>query len=88
MEFDAEERAEGGTYIHYIAMSMSNYVNRAAMEFGGGERPDRRTCTTWHYPCQSMLTGRPWNLMERSGRKDEHTLHDTVPASLLTGRSS
>ena len=52
MEFDAEERAEGGTYIHYIAMSMSNSVNRAAMEFGGGERPDRRTYTTCHCPCQ------------------------------------
>ena len=42
MGFDAEERPERGTYIHCIAMSMSNYVNRATMEFGGGERPDRR----------------------------------------------
>ena len=73
MEFDADERPERGTYIHYIAMSMSNYVNRATMEFGGGERPDRRTCAAWHCPRQSMLTVRPWNLMEGSGRKSEHT---------------
>ena len=46
MEFDAGEWPERGTYIHYIAMSMSNYANRAAMEFGGGERPERRTYTT------------------------------------------
>ena len=52
MEFNAGERPERGAYIHYIAMSMSNYVNRAAMEFDGGERPGRRTCTTWHCPRQ------------------------------------
>ena len=88
VEFEAEERPERGTYIHYIAMSMSNYANKATMEFGGGERPESRTCTTWPCPCQTMLTGRPWNLVEGSGRREEHTLHDTVPVSLLTGRPS
>ena len=88
MEFNGGERPESGTCIHYIAMSMSNYVNKATMEFGGGERPDRGTCTTWHCPCQSMVTGWQWNLMEGSGRKEEHTLHGTVPVSLLTGRPS
>ena len=34
------------------------------------------------------LTGRPWGLMEGSGRKDDHTLQDTVPVILLSGRPS
>ena len=52
MEFDAGERPESGTYILYIAMFMSNYVNRAAMEFDGEEWPERRTYTAWHCPYQ------------------------------------
>ena len=44
--------------MHYMTLSLSKYVNRAAMEFDIGEWP------------------------EGSGRKDEHTLHGTVPVKV------
>ena len=36
MESDEWEWPGRRTYIHYIAMFLSKYVNRAAMEFDGG----------------------------------------------------
>ena len=38
--------------MHYMALSLSKYGNRAAMEFDGGEWPEGGTYTTWHCPCQ------------------------------------
>ena len=33
--------AAGKTNMHYMALSLSKNVNRAAMEFDGGEWPER-----------------------------------------------
>ena len=83
MEFDGGERPERRAYLHYMALSLSKYVNEEVMEFDGGQRLKRRACTTWHCHCQSMLTGPPLNLIEGSGRKPEHTLiHGTVPVKV------
>ena len=37
-------RAAGKTNIHYMVLSLSNYVNRAAMVFDAGERSEIGTC--------------------------------------------
>ena len=45
-------RAARKTNIHYMTLSLSQYVNRAAMEFDAGERPERGTYI--HYIAMSM----------------------------------
>ena len=66
-------RAPARKNIHYMALSLSKYVNREAMEFDAGVRPEWGAYI--HYiACQAMLAGRQWNLEEGSGRTGSHIL--------------
>ena len=64
-----------------MALSLSKYVNRAAMAFDAGERPARVTYI--HCIAMSMSNYANRAAMEfdgGSGQTDEHALHGTVLA--------
>ena len=63
-------------------------VNKAAMEFDGGDRPERRTYTTWHCPCQ-IHVNRAVMIREMGGLSLEYHLRSSSlrgsPCSLVLG---
>ena len=70
----AEEKAVFGSRIGPLAWQIAG---------GGGRNGPPSAGRVREYPIEARVNRRPWNLIEGSGRKHEHELHDTVAVKVV-----